>query len=201
MGCRNETAPVGGPGARTEAEAPLVRVQKVVEKKITTTKEYIGHVEAVDSVDLVARVSGYLKSIDFVEGRTVAAGDLMFTIEKDRFRAEIEVRKGTVSQIEASLVEAQKYLQRLKSTREGSVPEKDIEVAQKNVDNFQGQLVSAKANLDLAEIDLEYATVRAPMSGRVTKKNYSVGDFVGPNSRHHCHNREVRPDPGSVLHE
>jgi len=182
---RKEAASVpdgGGPRAKTQAQAPLVRVQEVVEKEITQTREYIGRVEAIDSVDLVARVSGYLESIHFIEGRYVKAGDLMFTIEKKRFQAEIESRKGTVSQIEANLVEAEKYLQRLQSASRESVPEKDIEAAQRDVDFNRAQLVSAKANLDLAEIDLDYATVRAPMSGRVTKKLYSVGDYVGPNS-------------------
>lgn len=171
-----------GPRAKTQSEAPLVRVQEVIEKEITHTQEYIGRVEAVDSVNLVARVSGYLESIDFVEGRQVKAGDLMFTIEKERFQAEIAARKGTVSQIEANLVEAEKYFRRLESAQSGSVPEKDIESAQRNVNYFRAQLVSAEANLELAEIDLKYATVRAPMSGRVTKKHYSVGDYVGPNS-------------------
>ena len=181
---REEAAspPEAGPMAKMQFEAPLVRVQKAVAKEIISKREYIGRVEAIDSVDLVARVSGYLESIDFVEGRYVKAGDLMFTIEKDRFQAEIEARKGTVSQIEADLVEAEKYLRRLQSAKEGSVPEKDIESAQRDVDYFRAQLVSAKANLDLAEIDLKYATVWAPMSGRVTKKRYSVGDYVGPNS-------------------
>ncbi len=165
-----------------QAEAPIVRVQEVVAKDVTGTREYVGRVEAVDSVDLVARVSGYVESIDFVEGRNIKAGDLMFTIEKDRFQAEVEARKGTVLQIEANLVEAEKYLQRLHSAKSGSVPEKDIESAQRDVDYNRAQLVSAKANLKLSEIDLEYATVRAPMSGRVTKKHYSVGDYVGPSS-------------------
>lgn len=177
------SAPEGrGPRAKMQAQAPLVRVQEVVEKQITQNKEYIGRVEAIDSVDLVARVSGYLEAIHFIEGRFVKAGDLMFTIEIDRFQAEIESRKGTVSQIEANLVEAEKYLRRLQSASRESVPEKDIEAAQRDVDFYRAQLVTAKANLELAEIDLDYTTVRAPMSGRVTKKNYSVGDYVGPNS-------------------
>jgi multidrug efflux system membrane fusion protein len=182
---RKEAASVpdgGGPSAKMQVEVPLVRVQEVTEKKITPTREYIGRVEAINSVDLVARVSGYLESIQFIEGRHVKAGDLMFTIEKDRFQAEIESRKGTVSQIEANIVEAEKYLRRLQSASRESVPEKDIEAAQRNVDFYRAQLVSAKANLDLAELDLEYATVLAPMSGRVTKKNYSVGDYVGANT-------------------
>lgn len=178
----SDSTPDRGPRGRMQAEAPLVRVQNVVEKEITSTREYIGRVEAVDSVDLVARVSGYLESIDFIEGRNVKAGDVMFTIEKDRFRADIEARKGMVLQIEANLVEAEKYLQRLQSAKPGSVPEKDIESALRDVDFNRAQLISAKANLELSEIDLRYATVRAPMSGRVTKKRYSVGDFVGPNS-------------------
>jgi len=177
------SAPEGrGPMAKTEMEAPLVRVQEVVEKEITQNREYVGRVEAIDSVDLVARVSGYLESIHFTEGRSVKAGDLMFTIEKDRFLAEIESRKGTVSQIEANLIEAEKYLRRLQSANRESVPEKDIESAQRDVDFYSAQLGTAKANLELAEIELDYATVRAPMSGRVTKKHYSVGDYVGPNS-------------------
>jgi RND family efflux transporter MFP subunit len=176
------STPDMGPRSMMQAEAPIVRVQEVVAKDVTGTREYVGRVEAVDSVDLVARVSGYVESIDFVEGRNIKAGDLMFTIEKDRFQAEVEARKGTVLQIEANLVEAEKYLQRLHSAKSGSVPEKDIESAQRDVDYNRAQLVSAKANLKLSEIDLEYATVRAPMSGRVTKKHYSVGDYVGPSS-------------------
>jgi RND family efflux transporter MFP subunit len=185
MESKKEAASTPDEGIRAEspaAEIPLVRVQEVVEEKITRTMEYVGRVEAVDSVDLIARVSGYLESINFVEGRYVKAGDLMFTIEKNRFRAEVESRKGTISQIEANLVEAEKYLRRLKSAKRESVPEKDIEAAERDVDYFRAQLVSAKADLDLAEIDLGYTEVRAPMSGRVTKKNYSVGDYVGPNS-------------------
>ncbi|MGD9158856.1 MAG: efflux RND transporter periplasmic adaptor subunit, partial [Desulfobacteraceae bacterium] len=184
LASRKDTVPSPDIGQRAnmQAEPPQVRVREVVAKEISGTREYIGRVEAIDSVDLVARVSGYLESIDFVEGRIVKTGDLMFTIEKDRFKAEIAVRKGTVLQIEANLDEAEKYLRRLRSARPGSVPEKDIESAQKNVDSSSAQLVSAKANLKLAEIDFRYATVRTPISGRVTKKAYSVGDYVGPNS-------------------
>ena len=176
------SAPDMGSRAMMRAEAPLVRVKAVVAEEITGTREYIGHVEAVDSVDLVARVSGYLKSIDFVEGRNVKAGDLMFTIERDRFQAEVDARRGTVLQTEANLAEADKYLRRLQSAKPGSVPEKDIESAERDVSYDSAQLVTAKANLKLSEIDLEYATVRAPLSGRVTKKHYSVGDYVGPSS-------------------
>ena len=176
------SAPDNSPQARMQSEAPQVRVQKITAKEITETKEYIGRVEAVDSVELVARVSGYLESIDFVEGGNVKEGDLMFTIEKDRFKAEIDVRRGTVLQIKANLDEAEKYLKRLQSAKSGSVPEKDIESAQRNVDFNSAQLVSAKANLELAEIDFSYATVRAPVSGRVTKKQYSVGDYISPSS-------------------
>jgi len=164
------------------AEEPLVRLHKVREKDFSRTREYVGRVEPIDSVDLVARVSGYLESIHFAEGSYVKAGDLMFAIEKDRYQAEVESRRGSISQIEANLVEAEKFLARLKSASRESVPEKDIEAAQRDVDYYRAQLVSAKANLRLGEIDLGYAAVRAPMSGRVTKKNYSVGDYVGPNS-------------------
>jgi membrane fusion protein (multidrug efflux system) len=176
------SAPDTGPRTKMQVEAPLVQVQEVMEREITDNRQFIGRVEAIDSVDLVARVSGYLESIDFKEGHYVKAGELMFTIEKARFQAEIDARRGTVAQIEANLVEAKKYLRRLQSARDASVPEKDIESAQRDVDYYKAQLDSAKANLELAEIDLQYTTVRAPISGRVTKKHYSVGDYVGPNS-------------------
>lgn len=171
-----------GQRPQMQGAAPLVIAQEVVAKEISSSREYIGRIEAVDSVDLIARVSGYLETIDFIEGRNVKAGDLMFTIEKARFKAEIEARRGSVLQIEANLAEAEKYLQRLQTAKTGSVPEKDIETAQKNVSFYSAQLVSAKANLELATIDLAYATVRAPITGRVTLKRYSVGDYVGPNS-------------------
>ncbi len=171
----------GGSG-RPVAEIPLVQVQEVKEGNVNQSREYIGRVEAIDSVDLMARVSGFLESINFEEGRFVKAGDIMFTIEKAKYLAEIESKKGSIAQIEANIIEAEKYLERLKSASQGSVPEKDIEAAQRDVDYFQAQLVSARASLDMAEIDLSYTTVRAPMSGRITKKNYSVGDYVGLNS-------------------
>lgn len=175
----------GGAGqgrGRSQDTVPLVHVQQISEGDVSQSKEYIGRVEAIDSVDLVARVSGYLESISFEEGRFVKAGDIMFTIEKAKYLAEIESRKGSISQIEANLVESEKYLGRLQSASRDSVPEKDIEKAERDVDFYQAQLVSARAGLDLAEIDLSYTTVRAPMSGRITRKHYSVGDYVGPNS-------------------
>jgi membrane fusion protein (multidrug efflux system) len=175
-------APDKGQRPQMQGGAPLVIAKKVIAKEISNSREYIGRIEAIDSVDLVARVSGYLETIDFTEGRNVKAGELMFTIEKRRFTAEIDARRGSVLQIEANLDEAQKYLQRLQTAKPGSVPEKDIETAQKNVSFYKAQLVSAKANLALAEIDLAYATVRSPITGRVTLKRYSVGDYVGPNS-------------------
>ncbi|MBN1904410.1 MAG: efflux RND transporter periplasmic adaptor subunit [Deltaproteobacteria bacterium] len=175
-------APEMGQRPQMQGAPPLVIAQEVVAKEISSSREYIGRIEAVDSVDLIARVSGYLETIDFIEGRNVKAGDLMFTIEKARFKAEIEARRGSVLQIEANLADAEKYLQRLQTAKTGSVPEKDIETAQKNVSFYSAQLVSAKANLELATIDLAYATVRSPITGRVTLKRYSVGDYVGPNS-------------------
>ena len=171
----------GRPGASAE-QAPLVQVKKIEASEISTTREYIGRVEAINSVDLVARVSGYLESINFEEGRFVKAGDIMFTIEKAEYLAEIEKQIGAIAQIRANLVQAEKYLARLESASRESVPEKDIEMAQRNVDFYQAQLDSSKASLDLAQLDLEYTTVRSPMSGRITKKNYSVGDYVGTSS-------------------
>lgn len=165
-----------------EEPAPLVHVQEIKEGGVSQAREYVGRVEAIDSVDLMSRVSGFLEAINFEEGKFVKAGEVMFSIQKDEYLAEIESRKGNISQIEANLVEAEKYLRRLQSAKKESVPEKDIEAAQRDVDFFEAQLLSARAALDLAEIDLGYTTVRAPMSGRVTKKNYSVGDYVGPNS-------------------
>jgi membrane fusion protein (multidrug efflux system) len=171
-----------GQRLQMQMPAPFVRVHEVALKEISVAREYIGRIEAVDSVDLVARVSGYLETIDFTEGRNIKAGDLMFTIEKERFKAEIESRRGALLQIEANLTEAEKYLKRLQTAKSGSVPEKDVEAAQKNVSFYSAQLVSAKANLELATIDMAYTTVRSPISGRVTQKRYSVGDYVGPGS-------------------
>ncbi|NLD39204.1 MAG: efflux RND transporter periplasmic adaptor subunit [Desulfatiglans sp.] len=175
-------APDMGQRPQMRGATPLVIAQEIIAKEISVSQEYIGRIEAVDSVDLVARVSGYLETIDFTEGRNVKAGDLMFTIEKARFKAEIEARRGSVLQIEANLTEAEKYLKRLQTAKAESVPEKDVEAAQKNVSFYSAQLVSAKANLELSEIDLAYATVRTPIAGRVTQKRYSVGDYVGPSS-------------------
>ena len=169
----------GRPGASAE-QAPLVQVKKIEASEISTTREYIGRVEAINSVDLVARVSGYLESINFEEGRFVKAGDIMFTIEKAEYLAEIEKQSGAIAQIRANLVQADKYLARLESASRESVPEKDIEMAQRNVDFYQAQLDSAKASLDLAQLELEYTTVRPQCRDVLPRKTIRLVTMWGP---------------------
>jgi multidrug efflux system membrane fusion protein len=168
---------------------PQVTVQPPTVREVTTYREFTGRTEAVDTVEVRARVKGFLESIDFEPGQKVRAddpddendhGDLLFTIEPEPFLAAVESAKAALAQQVAARDLAQVTLDRARAAYDkGAVT--DIELAEK-----QAQLDAAKAAVDAAraalrtvEIDLSYTKIYAPISGRISRELVSVGNLVG----------------------
>jgi membrane fusion protein (multidrug efflux system) len=179
--------PVYGFAAQSDdgggAPLPLVGVAEVGLEAANPPEKYIGHVESMAAIDLRARVEGYLERLDFKEGSFVQKGRVLYVIEQAPYKARVAVARAKVVQAEADLFKAETRLERLRSARPESVPKTDLDDAVAARDLARGRLDEAKANLELAEIDLGYTTVEAPITGRIGRSLYKPGDLVGPSSQ------------------
>jgi len=166
-----------------KAPPPLVKVETVTLKHANKPEKYVGHVEAIVSVDLQARVEGYLQEVNFQEGAFVEEDQLLYVIEQAPYKARVASAEARATQAKANLFKAQSRLRRLRSAQPESVPQTDLDDARAARDLARGQLEEAQANLELAQIDLDYTTIEAPMDGRLGKSFYKKGDLVSPASR------------------
>ena len=170
--------------AQEAQPAPKVSVMSAVIKPIRASETFIGRGEAIDKVDVIARVSGYLEEVLVADGSEVEAGDLLFKIEQSAYQATLAARQADLAKAEANLDLAVVDLARKKELfSRGAVPEAERDTALANEKVAEAQVASAKAAIQQAELDLSYTEVRAPFSGRLGRISVSLGDVVGPNSK------------------
>ncbi|MDD4102739.1 MAG: efflux RND transporter periplasmic adaptor subunit [Kiritimatiellae bacterium] len=160
--------------------APMVVVKEVEEGAVNTPYEYIGIVEPVQDVELRAQIEGYVLAVHFSEGAVVKQGDLLFTIDPERYQARVDLRKAEIVQTEAELERAESYLKRLESSDVRAITQNDFDKARADVAQGRAAVMQAKANLALAEIDLKDTSIIAPIAGRVGRTVANVGDYVSP---------------------
>ena len=171
-----------GPPGPGDGPPPLVTVAAVAEQDVNPSAEYVGHVEAVQVVDLRARVEGFLEQVNFKEGSDVHAGDLLYIIEQALYQARVDAARAIVAQAEASLSKASQRLLRLRAARPESVPATDMDNAVAEKLSARARLAEAKANLTIAQINLGYTQVKAPIRGRIGHTAYTKGNLVNPAS-------------------
>jgi len=189
---------VAAPPGSSGAVPPLVAVAPVTIQDINPPTEYIGHVEAVQVVDLRARVEGFLERINFKEGENVPSGKLLYVIEQAPYLAKVAVDKANVAQAEAELNRANQHLKRLRSVLSASIPAMDLDDAVAAQLRAEAQIAIAQANLNRSLLDLGYTTIKAPISGRIGSTAYTLGNLVGPASRPLA--RIVQMDPIRVAY-
>jgi membrane fusion protein (multidrug efflux system) len=189
---------VAAPPGSSSALPPLVAVAPVTIQDINPPTEYIGHVEAVQVVDLRARVEGFLERINFKEGENVPSGKLLYVIEQAPYLAKVAVDKANVAQAEAELNRANQHLKRLRSVLSASIPAMDLDDAVAAQLRAEAQIAIAQANLNRSLLDLGYTTIKAPISGRIGSTAYTRGNLVGPASRPLA--RIVQMDPIRVVY-
>ncbi len=166
-------APQQGQGPK-----PVVGVTAATMQDANLPKKYIGHVEALESIDLKARADGYLEQVNFAEGSVVKKGQVLYVIEQAPYKARVAAAKASVAQAEADLFKTQTKLNRLRSAGAGSIPQTDMDDAKAAYDLAQARLLEAQANQQLAEINLGYTTIKAPLDGRIGKSFYKKGDLI-----------------------
>lgn len=173
---------MAAPPEGAAGKPPMVTVMAVVEAEVSSPETYVGRVEAIQLVELRARVEGFLEQVKFKEGGEVAAGDLLYVIEEAPYRARLNAAKAALANAEATLTKARQYRQRLQNVRSGGVSATDLESAASAELQAKAQVQAAAAGLEQAEIDLGYTRIKAPISGRIGRTAYTQGNLVGPGS-------------------
>jgi RND family efflux transporter MFP subunit len=162
---------------------PKVTVAAPVAQDVTRYYEATGNTAAVNSVDLVARVQGFVQAISYTDGDFVKKGTSLFTIEPEPYKLKVVAAKAAVISAQASLVQYQQEYQRqadLIAKQVSTQANYDKALAQR--DSGQADVQSAQANEQQAEINLGYTDVTAPFDGVVTARQVSIGQLVGASS-------------------
>lgn len=158
---------------------PSVEVARPVVREIVEWDEYLGRLAATESVEVRARVGGYIDSIHFTDGQLVEKGDLLFVIDPRPFRAAYAAAEAEVKRIEARLALARNDLERggrLLRDKVISVEEHDARA--KAVDEAAAALAAAEARREQARLDVEFTEVKAPMRGRLSRHLVSPGNLI-----------------------
>ncbi|HEX3036240.1 MAG TPA: efflux RND transporter periplasmic adaptor subunit [Thermodesulfobacteriota bacterium] len=169
--CEQEQAPPPPP--------PEVTVSQPIVREVIEWDEYTCRFQAVESVEVRARVSGYLQSIHFNDGQIVKKGDLLFVIDPrpyqadlDRAEAEVELSKSRLELARSDLARAKQLL----SSRAISEEEADTRAA--NVSQAEAQLQSAQAAVESAKLNVEFTRVNAPITGRISREFVTEGNLI-----------------------
>jgi len=159
---------------------PQVTVSRPLEKPVTDYLELTGNTQAVEQVELQARIEGFLTSIHFKDGDFVKKGDLLFTIEQQQYQAKLEEAQGRVAAAAALVLRAnQEYERQLGLLAENATSKSEVERWKAQRDAAQASVEEAKGNLELAKINLGYTRVTAPFDGRMDRHLVDPGNLVG----------------------
>lgn len=171
------------PAAPQAAAPPTVLVVRADRQPIAQEAEFIGRVEAIDKLEVRARVTGFLYARHFNEGDRVKAGDPLFTIEQPPFAAEVALREANVQRAEAELRNASLQVERGRElVRTNNIPQAELDARIAAEGEAQGALAAARAQLEQARIQLGYTEIRAVFDGRAGRSPLSPGNVVGPDS-------------------
>lgn len=168
--------------SQMQPPAPAVVLYTVTEKDLSTSRSFIGKVEAVQTVSLKSQVSGEIVKVNFKEGSLVKAGQPLFTIDPSHYQATADLRKAELEQAQAGLVKAEKYLARVKAADARSISASDIDAAESAFLQAKAGVSQAKAVLKLAEIDLSHTRIISPITGQIGEATYTKGNYVTPAS-------------------
>jgi len=158
---------------------PAVLVAKVEQKTVPIYVEYVARTEARETVEIRARVEGFLEKISFKEGSTVKAGQLLFLIDQRPYKAALQDARGQLAQAQAALGKAIKDVERLKPlVAADAAPKQDLDKAEAEAEYNRASIEKGRAAVAKAELDLKFTEIRAPITGTIGREEVSVGNLV-----------------------
>lgn len=172
---------IAGIGLAEAQQPPAipVGVAKPIAKRITRWDEYPGRFEAVNTVQVRARVSGFIDNVHFKDGQVVKEGDLLFTLDKRPYQLAVDSAQADVARYQATLQFAMADLQRAEPlAKSGAISDQVFDQRKSTLSSTQAQLLSAQVAVKSAQLNLEWTEVRAPISGRISDRKVDVGNLV-----------------------
>jgi multidrug efflux system membrane fusion protein len=169
------------PGAQAAGAppAPQVTVSQPISKEVTEWDEYQGRIEPVSSVEVRARVNGYLESIHFTDGAEVKQGDLLFVIDPRPYQADLDRAQAdlTAAQTRFELA-SNDFVRGQRLLQAKAISEEDADSRTKTEREAAAAIQSSVASLEMAKLNMEYTHVTAPISGRIGRKMITIGNLV-----------------------
>jgi membrane fusion protein (multidrug efflux system) len=169
--------------AQQAGPPPAVLVQPAELRSMAKQAEFVGRAEALEKVDLRARITGFLGPRLFKDGDDVKEGQLVFTIEKEPFEAAVDQRKAQLASAQAKLANADQQLQRAAELApKRNIPLELLDQRRAEQSQAKAAVMEAEANLNDAQIKLSYTDIKTPISGRIGRPAVSPGNLVGPDT-------------------
>ena len=173
----------GNPMAALAGMAQTVATARAEVRPYNKPETFVAHAEPVQEVDLLPQVDGYITDIRFKEGDKVNAGDLLYVLDDERYKAVVNQRLADLEAAKANEENAKKYFNRLENifkTNPSAVPESEKDKAEAQYKSAAATVLQAEANLEVAKYDLKKTKVYAPISGQIGKTAAHIGDYVAP---------------------
>ncbi|MCJ2095515.1 efflux RND transporter periplasmic adaptor subunit [Methylobacterium sp. J-072] len=158
---------------------PKVTVAKPVVREIVEQDQYTGRFDAIDYVEVRARVTGYLEKINFTDGQTVKKGDLLFVIDRRPYKAALEQAQAALASAKARQSFSQTDLERAQTlSRSGNISEQVTDQRRQASLTAQADVDSAQAALNNAQLNYDFSEVKAPVNGRISRRLVTEGNIV-----------------------
>jgi membrane fusion protein (multidrug efflux system) len=162
---------------------PAVGVVEAVKRPITETSEFLGRIEAVNRVNVVARVTAFLEQRLFQEGVELKKGDELYRLERGPFEADLAAKRAQVAQLQATLENARLTTQRARTLLGGPAGQQSTyDAALANERSLEAQVQGAQAQVQLSQINLDYTDIRSPIDGKIGRTSVTEGNVVTPAS-------------------
>jgi len=162
---------------------PVIVASQPVQQEIVEWDEYTGRLQAVESVEIRARVSGYLKRIAFKDGGKVKKGDLLFIVDPRPYIAQLHQASAELDRAKSRLDLARNDVGRAQRLlKEQAISEEEYDTRSKNLVQAAASVESAKATVDIAQLNVDFTEVRAPIPGRISRKLITEGNLVTADS-------------------